>query len=406
MAKLEVLQETLDNGLHLIGECNPQAKSCSIGFFVKTGARDETPREAGVSHFLEHMMFKGTAKRNALELTFELGNMGAQANAFTSEENTVYYASILPKYFGAAQELLSDMLRPALDPKEFDTEKKVILEEIALYQDRPQFYLFEHANRDYFGDHPAGNSVLGSQQSISDLKRDEMADYFKRRYSPDNMTLVASGNFNWQQFVADANKYCGKWQAFSARRELRPYAGAAQKKVYKKKNLTQVHLLFVCPGASAEQDERYAMSLLANIIGDSHGSRFYWTLVDAGLVDSAGADNDEKQGTGCFMAYASTNPKNLASVEKIMREILATPLDFSEQDLTRAKNKLLTRVVLSGELPMGRLMALGNEWIYRKRIHSLRETIEKVRAVSPADIEKALKLFPFNIWAEFRLEAE
>lgn len=406
MSNAEVQQETLANGLHIIAEYHPQAKSSSLGFFVRTGARDESPRESGVSHFLEHMMFKGTAKRNALEITFQLGNIGAQANAFTSEENTVYYASVMPKYFSAAQELLSDMLRPAIDPAEFETEKKVILEEIALYQDRPQFYLFEHATKDYFGDHSAGNSVLGSQQSIADLKRDEMAEYFRRRYSADNITLVASGNFDWRAFFSDAKKYCANWQAFAPQRDAVPYTGNKIRKVYKKKNLTQVHLLFVCPGASAEQEERYAMSLLATMLGDSSGSRFYWELIDSGLADSAGADNDEKQGTGCFMAYASTELKNAPKVEQVMRDILDTPLEFSDADLERAKNKVLTRVVLGGELPMGRLMALGNEWLYRKRIHSLRETIEKVRALSRSDIERALKIYPLKKWAEFKLEPE
>ena len=134
---------TLENNLTLLGEVNPHAKSVALGFFVKTGARDETADVSGVSHFLEHMMFKGTEKRSALDVTYDLGNLGAQANAFTSEENTVYYASVLPEYFEDTLELLSDMLRPSLSQEEYDVEKKVILEEIALYQDHPMHILFE-----------------------------------------------------------------------------------------------------------------------------------------------------------------------------------------------------------------------------------------------------------------------
>ena len=155
---------TLSTGLQPIGAVNKANKSASIGYFVKTCSRYESPVESGVSHFLEHMMFKGTPKRSALEITFELGNLGAQANAYTSEENTVYYATGLTKFFPAMQELLSDMLRPALDPQEFDVEKKVILEEIALYQDRPTFYFFEKALGEYVDSNPAGNYVLGTSE--------------------------------------------------------------------------------------------------------------------------------------------------------------------------------------------------------------------------------------------------
>ena len=167
--------ETLSNGLTIVGEVNPNHKSCGLGYFVKTGARDETKEEAGISHFLEHMMFKGTAKRDALQVSFDLGNIGAQANAFTSEENTVYYSAIIPEYFEELHELLTDMLRPSLVQEEFDTEKKVILEEIALYQDRPHFYLYEHATAAFFGTHPLSQSVLGTTESVSALTNGQLS---------------------------------------------------------------------------------------------------------------------------------------------------------------------------------------------------------------------------------------
>src|SRR3990167_4020837 len=144
-----VYEHTLSNGLKLIGERNSASKSAAIGFFVKTGARDETSQESGVSHFLEHMMFKGTARRNALQIALELGNLAAKANAYTSEECTVFFSAVLPEYLPAMTDLLCDMLRSSIDPKEFEVEKKVILEEIALYKDRPAYYLFERAFREY-----------------------------------------------------------------------------------------------------------------------------------------------------------------------------------------------------------------------------------------------------------------
>jgi len=402
----EIKLAKLSNGLELIGEHNPNRQSAALGFFVKTGARDETAKESGVSHFLEHMMFKGSARRSALEIAYELGNLGAQANACTNEENTVFYAAVLPEHFPRMQELLSDMLRPALEEKEFETEKKVILEEIALYQDRPQFYLFERALKDYFADHPAGNSVLGSNESISALQSSEMRAYFERRYSAANMTLAASGVFSWERFVKDAESQCGHWPSGTAQRVLSPYPARLTYREFRKKNILQTHVVFVSEGAAAQDEERYALALLALIIGDSTGSRFYWELVDKGLVESAGCDNDERDGLGVFMAYASLEPQNVEQVAGVMQRILKEPGSFSDAELERAKTKLVAKIVLNGELPLGRLMSLGTEWTYRRRAEPLAQVIERIRSVSRVEVLKALERFSLNTWSQYRLIPE
>jgi predicted Zn-dependent peptidase len=377
--------------------------STAIGFFVKTGARDETPNESGVSHFLEHMMFKGTTRRSALDINFALGSLGAQANAFTSEENTVYYAAVIPERFVEMQELLSDMLRPALDPHEVNTEKKVILEEIALYQDRPQFFLFENAFKDYFGEHPAGNSVLGSHESVSALTHEQMRDYFTRRYSPANVVLAATGNFSWDSFVADAERFCGSWRGETVSRTCSRYSRASKSRTFKKQNLNQAHAVLIAEGTSAQDSERYPMALLATMLGDSSGSRMYWELIDTGLAESAGVDSDERDGAGCFSAYVSTSPDRLEQVLEIAKGVLASPLEFTEQDLDRAKAKIIARIVLDGELPMGRLMALGLEWTYRKESTPLAVVIERIREVTRAEIEAALHRFTLSAWSEYLL---
>ena len=399
----QVRLHVLDNGLQLLGEQSLQRKSAAIGFFVRTGSRDESSKESGISHFLEHMMFKGTKTRSALDVTFALGNIGAQANAFTSEENTVYYAAVLPEYFPRMQELLCDMLRPALDLGEFETERKVILEEIALYQDRPQFYLFEKALRDYFGRHPAGKSVLGSKRSIGAMTRDEMAAYFERRYSPKNMILTAAGAFDWEAFLADAKRFCDKWPSFPAQRRLRPHAARAIKREYRKKNINQAHLVLISEGCSAQDDARYPLAVLSLIIGDCAGSKFYWELVDKGIVESAGADNDERDGTGIFMAYASMEPARVDQVSQIMRGILKNPSDFSDGDLQRAKTKLISKIVLNGELPLGRLMSVGTDWLYRGKVDTLPRMVERIKCIARSDIDKALQQYPLRVWSEFRL---
>lgn len=349
-------------------------------------------------------MFKGTAKRSAIDITYELGALGAQANAFTSEENTVYYAGVLPEYLPAMQELLSDMVRPALDPQEFNTEKKVILEEIALYQDRPHYFLYEHASRDYFAKHGAGNSVLGSTESITALTRDQMKDYFDRRYSASNAVLVATGNFDWHKLVSDTERLCGSWSNFQSEREIARHALAVPiKREYRKKNLVQSHLLLMTEGASAQDKERFALAVLSSIIGDSSGSKLYWNLVDPGIAESAGADNDEKDGAGVFMVQASFEPEKLDQIRSIVFSCLQNPREFSDEDLQRAKTKLMSRLVLQGELPMGRLMSIGLEWNYRHEVESLVESVELVRAVQRRDIEAAIERFALNSWSEFVL---
>src|SRR5262245_3160458 len=163
-------KHTLPNGLTIIGERSPSARSVACGFFVKTGSRDETIQECGVSHFLEHMMFKGTPRRTALQVNFDFDKIGASYNAFTSEENTVFYAAILPEYLPDAVDILADILRPSLRGEDFDMEKKVIIEEIGMYDDQPTWSAYDNAKRIYFADHPLGNSILGSPDSITALK--------------------------------------------------------------------------------------------------------------------------------------------------------------------------------------------------------------------------------------------
>jgi len=206
---VEFRHTQLDNGLTIIAEKMDSARSTAVGFFTRTGSRDETAEVSGVSHYLEHMMFKGTDNRTALEVNLEFDQMGAKYNAFTSEENTVYYAVVLPEYQERVLALWSDLLRPALRDEDFDMEKGVILEEIAMYKDMPNFDVLDRCRRLYFGEHHCGNSVLGTIQSITKLTSGQMRDYFNARYAPDNMVLASAGNVDWDSLVAQAKELCG-----------------------------------------------------------------------------------------------------------------------------------------------------------------------------------------------------
>src|SRR5436309_7083591 len=191
----------LKNGLDIVAEINPDSHSFAAGLFVKTGARDEDQGINGVSHFLEHMMFKGSSKYTWEDVNRIFDEMGARYNAFTTQEMTAYYANVLPEFTERAIEHLSHLLRPAIRVEDFTTEKKVILEEIAMYLDDPGHRLYEKLMEEHFGHHPLAMSVLGTADSITKLQRDEMAGYFRTRYGPGNMVLVATGRREFPEIV-------------------------------------------------------------------------------------------------------------------------------------------------------------------------------------------------------------
>src|SRR3954452_15170038 len=208
----------LPNGLDIVAEINPDSHSFAAGLFVKTGSRDEAPNVVGVSHFLEHMMFKGSDKYTWEDVNRIFDEIGARYNAFTSQEMTAYYANVLPEFTEQAVEHLAHLLRPSIRVEDFTTEKKVILEEIAMYLDDPGHRLWERLMEIHFGNHPLSQSILGSAEAIQRLERDQMAEYFKRRYGPRNMVLSVTGRMDFDQVVKWVEKYCESWQPVDAPR--------------------------------------------------------------------------------------------------------------------------------------------------------------------------------------------
>lgn len=390
-------QQQCSNGLTIIGEVIPEARSAAVGFFVRTGSRDETLEESGVSHFLEHMLFKGTKKRDAAQVNKDFDKIGANYNAFTSEENTVFYASTLPEYHQDATEILADILRPSLRSADFEMEKKVIIEEIGMYEDNPGWMVFDHARKLFFADHPLGNSVLGTTQSIIDLKRDQMLDYFQRRYIASNITLVASGNFEWDKFLKKAEKLTTNWKSGIARRDhIRQTSGSAEFKLLEKKTTTQQNVVMICPGPPAASPLRYAANLFAMILGDQSGSRLYWSLVDNGLAESADCSFHEYDGAGAFYTSFSCDPKqthkNLEIVIKQIHELITKGI--TEEELEQAKSKVLSRIVRSGEKTMNRLQEVGMTWVYLRKYKSIDEDMQTYEKVNLRQIQQLIERYP------------
>src|SRR5436853_1760017 len=194
---------TLSNGLQIVAQPMPDFESVAVSYYVHTGSRDEyDPSIAGVSHFLEHMVFKGTKTLDWQEITLEFNKIGAELNAFTSHEATVYHARVLGEYLERAVELLSDMMYPRLEESDFETEKEVIVNEIARSEDQPYNLAFRRMMQTYFGNHPLGHDVLGSRESIRGMKIGQMRDYWSRRYAATKLILVLAGNFDWDHIVS------------------------------------------------------------------------------------------------------------------------------------------------------------------------------------------------------------
>ncbi|MHC4293568.1 MAG: M16 family metallopeptidase [Planctomycetota bacterium] len=392
---MEFKKRQLENGLTIIGELNEGAKSAAVGFFVKTGSRDERDEINGVSHFLEHMLFKGTDKLSAFEVNEAFDKTGAQFNAFTSEENTVYYAAVLPEYLLQVAQLWTQLLRPALRDEDFDMEKNVIKEEISMYQDLPSFDVMDRCRKLHFDEHPCSMSVLGTVESIDGLTANQMRSYFENRYAPNNMALAVVGNFEWEAICSLAQDQCSGWIHQDVERKLSHYQGSRKRERLEKANLVREHICLLSPAVSYQDKRRYAASLAGSIVGDDVGSRFFWQLVDKALAETATLEYSAMDGTGAFYSYIRCSSEKLSEVLDILDNIFSgvTEKGVSEEELTKAKNKALSSLVIKNETPMGRLVDLGFNWNYRREYRSVEEDIEAIKKVSVKDVNLLIEEF-------------
>ncbi|MBN1817520.1 MAG: insulinase family protein [Sedimentisphaerales bacterium] len=405
---MEFQRHQLSNGLSVIGEVNPSAQSAAVGFFVRTGARDETAEISGVSHFLEHMLFKGTDKLSAMEVNEAFDSTGAKFNAFTSEENTVYYAAVLPEYLDRVTDLWTQLMRPALRDDDFNMEKNVILEEIAMYKDLPQFDVMDRCRSLHFDKHPCAHSVLGSEESIAALTAEQMREYFQHRYAPNNLTLACCGNFDFDRFCRMAQEKCGSWTPFEVGRELSYFGGSKSKRHETKANLVREHICLVSAGVAAQDRRRYAASLLGLILGDSTGSRFFWALVDTALAETAEMQYESMDGVGAFYSYLRCSRDNAAPVMDIVDGIFddVTQHGVTQAELDAARNKVLSSVTIKSEQPMGRLVDLGFNWVYLNEYRSVADDVAAIKAVTAEEVNRLLDEFKPGQYTLFSLGPE
>ncbi|MGV3484459.1 MAG: M16 family metallopeptidase [Planctomycetaceae bacterium] len=390
---------TLPHGLRIAAEVDPRGYSAALGYFVRTGSRDETDVEAGVSHFLEHMMFKGTARRTAADVNRELDELGGQSNAYTSEEQTVYHATVLPKYQDRLVDLLTDMLRPSLAENDFETERQVILEEIAKYEDQPPFGAFERAMERHFGVRGLGRRILGTNESIEAMTSQVMRDYFARRYSPENIVLAAAGNVDFDSLVDHVSRLTRDWGDLAKPAVPTPDdpavlpEGISDEPIIQTPDATQAYLVRVSPAPPTNDLRRYPARLLSTIVGDESGSRFFWEMIDTGRAEACAMWTQEFGDVGAMFTYLVCHPDQMTSnrkrIDKVIRQVIRDGV--SEDELTRAKNKTIASCIMQSDRPSNRLFGVGNGWQMRGEYVDLDTMLDRYRQVSMADIAQAAK---------------
>ncbi len=397
----EFRETTLPNGLRIAAEIDRRGYSAALGYFVRAGSRNEVDDESGLSHFLEHMMFKGTAQRTAADVNRELDELGGQGNAYTSEEQTVYYAAVLPKFQDRIVDLLTDMLAPSLDEGEFETERQVILEEIAKYEDQPPFGAFERAMELYFGPRGLGRRVLGTDESIGAMSAKRMREYFHRRYRPENIVLAATGNVDFDGLVAEVDRRTATWSD-------RPQPPAPPEddllslppgvELESRIEIPEVHqsyLVRIGKGASEANHDRYAARMLAAILGDEGGSRLFWELIDTGRAEVATVWSHEFTDCGAWFTYMVCAPEDATMNRKLIDDLLERVArnGVEEAELVQAINKAAAGCIMQSERPSNRLFGIGSRWLTRSEYTSTDDKLDRIRSLTVDDVSKAAETY-------------
>lgn len=392
------IQRVLPNGLKVVIEPMPHTSSAAGGFLVRTGARDEVPQLAGVSHFLEHMCFKGTPKRDWRRITNDFDDMGSTYNAYTSKERTVYFGWVRVDDLEKQLELLADMMQSVIPPEEFEMEKKVILEEIAMSEDSIERKVYDLMHEAVYAGHPLSWPVLGTRETIGRLHRDELHGYFQDRYHPANMVLMVAGAVEPESVIDMAQRICGAWEGRSPRPERsvpKPAKHGVRKALFDRFQRQAVGLIY--PAPSALNPDRDNGDVLASILGGQN-SRFFWNIIQAGVAPSVAAGRLDYCDDGMMIAFGFCEPERCDELLSAMRvEIDKIMKDgVTDDEVQRVKNRARTSLATEAEAPYYRLMQLINDIDDFGRPRSVEERLASLDAVTPRTIRAYLEKWPLS----------
>ena len=393
MSKQEII--TLKNGLRIAVDEMKDVETVSVGVFVNTGSRNESPQINGISHFLEHMAFKGTKTRSARQIAEEFEGIGGRINAYTSKEKTVYYVKVLKQYAEFAVEFLSDILQNStFDSIELEKERGVILQEIAMTNDTPDDIVFDYFQEAAYPKQALGRSILGPVKNIKKFNRDDFVDYIGKQYNYRNICVVAAGNIKQSELEKWSQKYFNKLGSSQIKAcEPAEYVGG---KFLKEKKLEQVNLVMGFEGFSYLDKQNYAAQILAMILGGGMSSRLFQEVREnLGLAYSIYAFNYTHFDSGIFGIYAGTTP------DKVNQLIVATKKEIEkvcervlDKELERVRTQFKASLLMAKESTSGRMQKLGGDILAYNKIISDEEVIKKVEAVEKKDLTKlAQKIF-------------
>lgn len=380
---------TLPNGVRVVVEPITHVQSAAIGLWCVTGSRHENPDEAGITHLIEHMLFKGTRKRTAKEIAEAIEGRGGMLNAFTDKENTCYYCRVLREDVANAVDVLADMMTESLfDEDELEREEGVVLEEIKRGEDEPGDHVHELHYSYRWGDHPLGKPVIGTKESVSSFKRDHLLSYIARRYRAENIVLAISGNVDPQQVLDVAEAALGAIPSGGESPALSP-PRSSQGLRYVAQDVEQVHFCIGADGVSLYDDDLYTASVLDNALGGSMSSRLFQEIREKrGLAYAIGSYNVAYTAAGAYTVYGGTSLESWPLVQELVQaEFAKVRRDgLGKDEIERTKTNLKGTMVMALEGTSARMMRMARSEIYHRREIPIEETISKIEAVTNDDI--------------------
>ncbi len=381
----------LDNGVRVLIEELPHVHSAAIGFWVDTGTKNETEVNNGISHFIEHMMFKGTAKRTALAIAQALEDTGGSLNAFTDKEMTCYYARVLDDQVELAIDVLSDMLlNSVMDPDEIRREKKVVLEEIKMYEDTPDELVQDLFSQIFWRDHPLGRAIVGTRQSVRRTSREDIHSYLDEFYTPDRLVVSVAGNVRTPGVLRQLDATVGHLRRHGKiLEEVTPQPVATTKLKYK--DIEQAHVVIGTQGLPVTHKDRYVLTVLDSILGGGMSARLFQEIREKrGLAYTISSFEILYRHAGIFGIYAATNPKTLQQVVDLsMAEVdKVKEGGITEDELRRAKQQLRGSLLLSLEVPRHRMSRMARNELYFGRLIPPSEVIDEIEAVQLEDLQR------------------
>lgn len=385
---------TLKNGVQLVLEDIPYVKSIALGIWVKNGSRNESKIQNGISHFIEHMMFKGTDHRTAKEIAEEMDAVGGQINAFTTKEYTCYHTRVLDKHFDKAWDILCDLFfHSSFADEEIEKEKSVILEEIGMYQDSPEDIAFEQLQKAVWSNSPLGMPILGTEETISHFTGAELRQYYSQNYIPAKTVISVAGNFDRIEMQNKLQSQFESWEGDGSS----PNAGIKTEYkpaiALKEKDTEQVHLCLACPGISSNSENRFCFAVFNTIFGGGLSSRLFQKIrEEKGLVYSIYSFTQAYQETGLYSMAASMNATQVEEVlYSILNEIKNLSVNkITEKEIQLTKQQLISNLIISDEGTGSRMSSNGGSLLIRGKIQDVNEMIEKIEAVSQEDVEKVI----------------